>query len=71
MITRTAEEEIQCIGSRVKKISKGKCEPKPFKSGQKINTVKGIIVHAQLNVSAFTFIEDDSYVECRRCVVAE
>jgi hypothetical protein len=40
---------------------------KPFKSGQKINTVKGVIPHPQLGVPAYTFEEDDSYVECRRC----
>jgi hypothetical protein len=40
--------------------------PKPFKSGKKINTIKGLINHPQLNIPAYTFIEDDSYVECRR-----
>lgn len=39
----------------------------PFKSGLKINTVKGIVNHPILNIPAFTFEEDDSYVECRRC----
>ena len=38
-----------------------------IKSGNKINTVNGIINHPVLNIPAFTFIEDDSYVECRRC----
>lgn len=42
-------------------------EPKPFKSGLKENTVKGIIAHPILNIPAFIFEEDDSYVECRRC----
>lgn len=42
--------------------------PKPFKSGLKVNTVKGIINHPILNVPAFTFDEDDSFVECRRCI---
>jgi len=42
---------------------------KPFKSGEKINTVAGIIVHPQLNIPAFTFIEDTSYVECRKCAL--
>lgn len=50
------------IGSYVYKESK-----KPFKSGKKINKVKSIINHPQLNIPAFTFEEDDSYVECRRC----
>jgi hypothetical protein len=34
-----------------------------------INTVKGVIDHPILNIPAFTFHEDDSYVECRRCIV--
>lgn len=42
---------------------------KPFKSGLMINTVKGVIDHPILNIPAFTFHEDDSYVECRRCIV--
>lgn len=41
---------------------------KPFKSGEKINTVKGIITHPILKIPAFVFFEDDSYVECRRCL---
>lgn len=41
---------------------------KPFKSGNKHNTVSGIIEHPQLKIPAFTFIDDDSYVECRRCI---
>jgi hypothetical protein len=40
--------------------------PKPFKSGEKINTIKGVINHPHLNIPAYIFIEDDSYVECRR-----
>lgn len=44
---------------------------KPFKSGLKINTVKDVVSHPVLNVPAYTFIEDDSYVECRRCMVIE
>jgi len=61
------------IGCKVRKTS-GKNhqnEPKPFKSGLKINTVKGIITHPQLGIPAFTFYEDDSYVECRRVFVVE
>ncbi len=44
---------------------------KPFKSGLMINTVKGVINHPILNIPAYTFYEDDSYVECRRCIVVE
>ena len=58
----------EMIGQRVRKCPPNSTkEPKPFKSGGKINTVKGIIEHPQLGVPAFTFVEDDSYVECRRC----
>ncbi len=53
------------IGKKVYKPKSGK----PFKSGLKINTVKGVINHPILNIPAYTFEEDDSYVECRRCVV--
>jgi len=52
------------IGKKVKKDSK------PFKSGSKINTVDGLIRHLHLRVPAYTFEEDDSYVECRRCKLA-
>lgn len=60
------------IGKKVAKIRKRKyAAPKPFKSGLKANTVKGIVNHPILNIPAFTFIEDDSYVECRRCKVVD
>lgn len=49
------------IGKQVRKANK------PFKSGEFINTVESIIDHPTLHIPAFTFIEDDSYVECRRC----
>lgn len=42
---------------------------KPFKSTFQINTIKGVIIHPQLNIPAYTFEEDESYVECRRCIV--
>ena len=41
---------------------------KPFKSTFKENTVRGIINHPEINKPAFVFEEDDSYVECRRCL---
>jgi hypothetical protein len=44
---------------------------KPFKSGNRINTVKGIILHPILHIPAYIFEEDDSYVECQRCRVFE
>jgi hypothetical protein len=41
---------------------------KPFKSGSKINTVSGIYGdHPVTGRLCFTFVEDDSYVECHRC----
>jgi hypothetical protein len=42
---------------------------KPFKSGLMVNTVKGVINHPILNIPAYTFYEDDSFVECWRCIV--
>lgn len=52
----------QKIGHKVAKDS-----GKPFKSGLKENTVKGVVDHPQLMIPAFTFEEDDSVVECRQC----
>lgn len=57
------------IGNKTKKTSMNNREPKPFKSGLKINTIKDVINHPQLNVPAYTFEEDESYVECRRCII--
>lgn len=39
---------------------------KPFKSGHKVNTVSGVVDHAFTNHWAYTFVEDDSAVECFR-----
>lgn len=54
-----------------RKVCKTTCkkhgDPKPFRSGNKVNTVKGVIMHPTMNIPAYTFVEDDSYVECRRC----
>ena len=61
------KDDYRCfIGTKVCKFREGQ-EPKPFKSGRKMNTVKDVIDHPILNMPAFTFDEDDSYVECRRC----
>lgn len=58
------------IGKVVRKTTfKEGNQPKPFKSGLKENTVKGIVEHPILKIPAFTFVEDNSYVECRRCVL--
>jgi hypothetical protein len=56
------------IGFKVSK-KHGRNQPKPFKSGLKINTVRGVVIHDILGVPAFIFEEDDSYVECRRCKI--
>ena len=70
----TFEEVIKNIGEKVTKTAfnrqKGnKIMPKPFKSGNLINTVKDVIMHPTLNIPAYTFEEDSTYVECRRCDV--
>jgi len=49
-------------------ISRGKPNNKKFKSGYYVNTVKDIIIHPILNIPAYRFWEDNSYVECRRCI---
>jgi hypothetical protein len=57
------------IGRKVMKVQarKGLINKKKFKSGLYFNTVKGIINHPILNIPAYVFEEDESYVECRRC----
>lgn len=49
---------------QVKKIS-----DKPFKSGNKVNTVSGIIVNENdpKKRKAYTFVEDDSCVNVELC----
>ena len=59
------------IGKKVSKIS-----GKPFKSHEKVNTVKGTMMHPALfdkgkTVLAFIFCEDDSYVRCDSCKLYE
>lgn len=62
------------IGKRVTKNRTNKSgkprQPRPFKSGFHINTIKGVIEHPVLKIPAYTFEEDDSYVECRRCYIS-
>lgn len=57
------------IGKQVTKCSIGtqKESRKPFKSGLMINRVKDVVMHDILQIPAYTFEEDDSQVECRRC----
>lgn len=60
------------INKRVQKKSSGKNgngKVRPFKSTFKINTVKAVIEHPILKIPAYKFYEDDSYVDCRVCVV--
>jgi hypothetical protein len=63
----------QNIGRRVRKgsISDGDPNNKKFKSGSVINTVKGVINHPVLDIPAYVFEEDDSYVECHRCFLVD
>lgn len=53
---------VGCIGFQVEKTL-----GKPFKSTNKINTVKGLVINKQTGHLAFIFEEDDSDVECWRC----
>lgn len=48
------------IGQQVKKIS-----GKPFKSGQKLNTVSCMMIHPITGRQAFGFNDDETFVECR------
>ena len=63
-------ETISLLGGPGIELKKRK-KIKPFKSGLKVNTVRGVINHPILNVPAYTFEEDDSYVECRRCKIQQ
>lgn len=56
---------VYVIGNKVSKISR-----KPFKSGEKINTVKGFIANPHTGKPSLLFEEDDSVVEERICCVA-
>ena len=60
------------IGKKVWKNPKttSKFEPKPFKSGRKVNTVIGVCAHDHTPNLAFRFAEDSSQVECFRCSLA-
>lgn len=58
------------IGRRVCKTTiRDFSEPKSFKSGNKVNTILDVIDHPKLHIPAYVFEEDNSYVECRRCVL--
>jgi hypothetical protein len=49
------------VCEKVIKISK-----KPFKSGSKVATVNGTVIHPITSRLSFVFIEDDSFVECNK-----
>ena len=66
-IQMTLEEYNKYRNTTTDPIKVCKDSGRPFKSGNKVNTVKGIIIHPVLNIPAFTFLDDDSYVEIRRC----
>jgi len=61
------------IGLKVQKKGKTRKErsPKPFKSGFKTNTVKGVTINPNTGKPAFTFIEDESVVDADLCVAVE
>ena len=64
----------QYIGRKCKKksISGDKnYKVRPFKSTFKTNTIKGVINHPHLNIPAYVFCEDESYVECRRVEILD
>ena len=58
------------IGKKVSKsiFRQGKT-PKPFKSGNKVNTIKAIVVCPYSGKVAYSFEEDDSIVRAEICEV--
>jgi len=59
-------------GWKAKRSEKNRAKRKrKFKSGSFINTIKSVIIHPILGIPAYTFVEDDSYVECRRCKIID
>lgn len=61
------------VGKRVSKtaLHKKPTQPKPFKSGLLKNTVKSLTINPNTNKPAFTFVEDESVVDCYICAVVE
>ena len=48
------------IGLKCRKVSKPKTsQPKPFKNGEKINTIKSVVINPNTGNPAFTFEECD------------
>ena len=75
MMSITEKEQLleyqENVGKKVQKCSITRNNNReirnPFKSGFMINTITGVIDHPILNIPAYTFEEDNSYVECRKC----
>lgn len=66
LLAATKEDLAGWVGRKVYKPS-----GKKFKSGLTYNTVKAVVDHPVMpNLPAFTFHEDDSVVEARRCMLA-
>ena len=62
------------IGQKVTKTSRSnnKTTPKPFKSGNRVNTVKAAdFIHPVSGNLCFTFEEDNSYLQCYQCRLAD
>lgn len=60
------------IGLKCKKVSRPKkSQPKPFKSGSKVNTIKGLVINPNTQQPAFTFVEDESYMDCRSVILLD
>ncbi len=67
MSKRKNKNPLAVPGQQVRKIS-----GKPFKSGEKIGTVTGIVPHPVLpDTDAYSFAEDDSLVRADYCEVVE
>lgn len=60
---RSNEDVLLAVGTKVSKAS-----GKPFQSGSKVNTIKGVMHHPVFHDKpAYSFEEDDSIVEAWRC----
>ena len=56
-------------GTKVaKRALRGCKEPKPFKSGSKVNTIKEVTTNPNTGKPAYLFEEDESVVDCFLCV---
>ncbi len=62
------------IGLKCRKVSRPKTsEPKPFKNGEKINTIKSVVINPNTGNPAFTFYEcgDDYCVDTHGCILLD